>query len=340
MSEILFNSYFKKIPDFIYIAVMQKCILQLLVVFFISTGLHAQKKPITKEINVITDNDNYDLELTDRYYSNGFIIQYNWMAKNSKQSVAKKIHRTELAHKVYNPYKNNESLASVTANLDRPYAGWFSASYGATIISKKQHLLTYTFTTGIMGPGALGEEVQQNWHKFIGLYKVYGWDEYQLKNEWGFNASAEYYHSILKAEPNRNFSAHLVSKATLGNTFTNVSAGALFKMGWLNAEHESGYWSGNLGANEKTFRKNEFIFFLEPTVQYQAYNATVQGGLFRKDKGSFTTDIEPIVFQTKTGIMITGNKMGFRWYYTFRGKEGSMMKKGEHWGTIGLSFRF
>ncbi len=340
MSIASFTNCCKKIPDFIYIAVMHKILLPLFLGFFANMQLPAQQKPVTKEISIITDNDNYDLELTDRYYSNGFIIQYNWVAKNSKQSVAKKIHRTELAHKVYNPYKNNESLAEVTANLDRPYAGWFSASIGATIAYKKQHVLLYSLTTGIMGPNAFGKEVQQNWHKFIGLYKVYGWDEYQLKNEWGLNASAEYYHSLLKAESNKNFSAHLVSKATLGNTFTNISAGALFKMGWLNAEHESGYWSGNLGANEKTFRKNEFIFFLEPTVQYQAYNATLQGGLFRNDKGSFTTGIEPIVFQTKTGIMITGNKVGFRWYYTFRGKEGSLMKKGEHWGTIGLSFRF
>lgn len=340
MSIASFTSCCKKINDFIYIAVMHKILLPLFLGLFVNMQLHAQQKPVTKEISIITDNDNYDLELTDRYYSNGFIIQYNWVAKSSKQPVAKKIYRTELAHKVYNPYKNNESLVAVTANLDRPYAGWFSASFGSTITYKKQHVLLYSLTTGVMGPNAFGKQVQQNWHKLIGLYKVYGWDEYQLKNEWGLNASAEYYHSLLKAESNKNISAHLVSRATLGNTFTNISAGALIKAGWLNAEHESGYWSGNLGANGKTFRKNECIFFLEPTVQYQMYNATVQGGLFRNDKGSFTTGIEPIVFQTKTGMMITGNKVGFRWYYTFRGKEGSLMKKGEHWGTIGLSFRF
>lgn len=314
--------------------------IQLLLVLFISTGLTAQKKPITKEINVITDNDNYDLELTDRYYSNGFIIQYNWLAKNKSNRVAKVIYRTEFAHKVYNPYKNNESLALVTANLDRPFAGWLSVTAGTTRITKKENVWLYNITVGIMGPGALGEEVQQNWHKLVGLYKVYGWKEYQLKNELGFNLNAEYYHSIIQSEPQKNLSLHLVSKATLGNTFTNASAGVLFKTGWLNAEHESGYWSSNLGVNEKTFRKNEFIFFLEPTIQYQAYNATIQGGLFRTDKGNFTTEIEPFVFQTKTGFMLTGNKVGFRWYYTFRGREGSLMKKGEHWGTIGLSFRF
>lgn len=319
---------------------MQKILLPLFIALLVTASLYAQQKPITKEINILTDNDNYDLELTDRYYSNGFIIQYNWLAKSKDPQIIKKIHRTELSHKVYNPIKNNESLAAVTANLDRPYAGWFSASYGATIAYKKQNLLLYTITAGLLGPNALGEEVQQNWHKFIGLYKVYGWKEYQVENELGVNLSAEYYHSILKAEQSKNLSLHLVSKASLGNTFTNAAAGVLFKTGWLNAEHESGYWSGNLGASEKTFRKNEFIFFLEPTVQYQAYNATVQGGLFRKDKGSFTTDIKPIVFQTKTGIMLTGNRMGFRWYYTFRGKEGSLMKTGEHWGTIGLSVRF
>jgi hypothetical protein len=190
-----------------------------------------------------------------------------------------------------------------------------------------------------MGPGALGKQIQNGWHKLIGLYRVYGW-EYQLPNEMGINTSANYYHSLVKSAEHKNLSLHLVSKATLGNTFTNTSAGFLLKTGKLNSENESGYWSANLNANSKTFTTKEWIFFLEPLLQYQFYNATVQGPLFANNKGPFHTDISSFVFQTRAGLMVTGNKAGLRWYYTFRTKEGAQMKKGEHWGTIGLTFRF
>jgi lipid A 3-O-deacylase len=298
----------------------------------------AAQKIFTKEITVITDNDNYDLDLSDRYYSNGFIVNFNWAAKKTRASVAKKINRAELAHKVFNPYKINRSLEEVLANMDRPFAGWLYGSFGVTSVSKKNHVLLYTGTLGIMGPAALGKQIQQGWHKFIGLYRVFGWD-YQLKNEPGINISAEYYHSLLKPTQ-QNISLHIASKATIGNTFTNALAGVLFKAGWLNTEAESGFWSGNLAANTKSFKKNEFIFFIEPAVQLNAYNATLEGGLFRKDKGVFTTKINPLVFQTRTGIMITGNKAGLRWYYTFRSSEGKQMKTDEHWGSIGISLRF
>jgi lipid A 3-O-deacylase len=310
----------------------------LLIVSCIS--VYAQNILPKQEINIITDNDNYDFELKDRYYSNGFIIQYNRLSKKTSDRFLKKINRFELGHKVFNPYTNRTSNENVLEFMDRPFAGWLYGSYGATLFHSKNHILEYSLTGGIMGPSALGSQIQRGWHKFIGLYKVYGW-EYQLNNEPGINISAAYYHSILPTALKRPISIHTVSRAELGNIFTNATAGLLFKTGWLNKdEKQSGYWMGNLGADLKTFNRKEFIFFLEPVVQYQAYNATVRGGLFTKNKGPFTTNFEPFVFQVKTGMMITGNDLGLRWYYTFRSKEGSMMRKGEHWGTIGLSFRF
>jgi lipid A 3-O-deacylase len=320
---------------------MRKLISIFFFLFFVLI-IKAQKqnlKSFQQEITVITDNDNYDFELTDRYYSNGFIIQYNKAVNKLSNTIDKKILRFEAAHKVYNPYINNQSLQLVVKNMDRPYAGWLYLSGGITQISKKQNVLLYGAAVGIMGPGARGRQIQNGWHKIIGIYETYGW-EYQLQNEAGFNLSAEYYHSLVKAKPGKNISLHTLTRATLGNTFTNASAGFLLKTGWLNSENESGYWSGNLGASSSSFKRNEFIFFLEPALQYQAYNATVQGGLFIKDKGPFTTGINPFVFQTKTGIMLSGNRMGLRWYYTFRTKEGSNMKQGEHWGSIGATYRF
>jgi lipid A 3-O-deacylase len=156
--------------------------------------LSAQSKIHKQEITIITDNDNYDFELLDRYYSNGFILQYNRAAKKTSPHIIKKINRFELGHKVFNPITNRSSVENVLANMDRPFAGWFYGSYGSTVFNTKNNIIEYTLTAGVVGPSAKGAEVQRGWHKFIGLYKVYGW-EYQLKNTAGFNVSAAYYHS-------------------------------------------------------------------------------------------------------------------------------------------------
>jgi hypothetical protein len=310
----------------------------LILSFIVVHSLSAQQN-VRNELNIITENDNYDLELTDRYYSNGFIIQFNWLGKNKSEKLLKKNHRTELAHKVFNPYSNRRSSAEVRTLMDRPFAGLFTATYGANLIFSNQNVLQYQLSAGIMGPAAGGEQIQKGWHKFIGLYKVYGW-EYQLKNEPGLNATVEYFHSLIKKQNNRSFTLHATGKATLGNTFSNAAAGVLVKTGRIFSEDNSHYWNAGMGGSLKQAPKTELVFFIEPVLQYQLYNATIQGGLFINDKGPFTTSIQPFVFQTKTGLMLNGNRVGFRWYYTFRTKEGRSMRKGEHWGTIGISCRF
>lgn len=297
-------------------------------------------KAYSKELTVITDNDNYDFELTDRYYSNGFIFNFNWLAATATgKKYLKKINRLEAGHKVFNPYKNNESQQLVLQNMDRPFAGWLYGSYGITKIYRNSSVLLYGGTIGIMGPSARGRQIQKGWHRIIGLYDVYGW-EYQLNDELGLNGNVEYYHSLIKSNGKNNISIHLATQANLGNTFTNASAGLLIKTGKLNLEEETGYWSANLTGNTKVPVKKEIVFFLEPTVQVQGYNATLQGGLFRKDKGPFTSTVKPVVLQAKIGTIVPGNVAGLRLYYTFRTREGGTMKLGEHWGSIGLTVRF
>jgi lipid A 3-O-deacylase len=69
--------------------------------------------------------------------------------------------------------------------LDRPYAGWL---YGALTLS------SYTASSygsvelqlGVVGPAALGEQVQNNTHDFLNIDRALCWD-YQLKDEPGVN---------------------------------------------------------------------------------------------------------------------------------------------------------
>jgi lipid A 3-O-deacylase len=294
----------------------------------------------TKELSFITENDNYNFTRQDRYYSNGLFLRYQWLPKKTlSPKIANKLHRIEAGHMIFNPHLNRRSLEQVLEQQDRPYAGWLYGSYGQTNVYKGERVLQFDGTVGILGPGAKGKEVQTNYHKFIGLYKIYGWEN-QLQNEMGLNVSVRYYQPLIQST--KNISLHATGKASLGNTFTNASAGVLLKLGALEDEQFSSYWTGRLGQTKQQQRRHtEFIFFLEPALMAQGYNATVQGGLFRKDKGSYTSELNPFIYIIKTGLIFSTRQTSFSVYYNIKQREAkSMIDPYEIYGAFAFAIRF
>jgi len=294
----------------------------------------------TKEFTFITENDNYNFTKKDRYYSNGVFLRYRWLAKKSlSPRLAGKLHHIEAGQMIYNPHLNRRSLEQVLEQQDRPYAGWLYASYGQTNVFNDERILQFDGMVGILGPAAKGKEVQTNYHKIIGLYKLYGWEN-QVQNEMGVNASVRYYQPLIAAT--NKLTLHATGKATLGNTFTNASAGVLLKLGKLEDEQYSAYWTGRLGQSKLQQRhQTEFIFFLEPMLMAQAYNATVQGGLFRQDKGNYTTELNPFIYIIKTGFILSNRQTSFSAYYHIKQREAkSMIQPFEVYGAFAFSIRF
>lgn len=312
--------------------------------FLVSSLLPAQDTSLSfrKEFSLITENDNYNFTLHDRYYTNGFFLRLNWVKKSETgNNVLKTIHRTEAGQMLYNSYYNRRSQARVLETMDRPYAGWLYGSYGQTKIFSNQDVLQYDGIVGILGPAAMGKQVQTWYHKVIHLYAIYGW-EYQLQNEAGINASVKYYHSLVKKNAGNHLSLHAVGKAMLGNTFTNASAGLLLKIGRTEQEENSSYWSAQMGERMKQAKhKTELYAFLEPSVMAQAYNATVQGGMFRTYKGYYVSALNPFLYLIKGGAVLSGQKAAFTITYTVKQREAkSMIDEVEVYGAFGVSFRF
>ncbi|MFZ9717771.1 MAG: lipid A-modifier LpxR family protein [Chitinophagaceae bacterium] len=313
-----------------------------LIVFIALSGwlqIYAQEKAFRNELLVLSENDNFDFGGTDRYYTNGFILQYNRVGGEKQTSKAiKRIHHWEAGIKIYNPIRNNRSLQVVTELMDRPYAGWSYLSYANTQIRAKDNVLQTGLTAGMLGPASQAQQLQEGWHKFWGIYRLYGWN-LQVNNEIGLNLHADYFPKLKEATDLR-FRMHGILQSTIGNTFTHAAVGMLFQTGKLQPTQHSAWWGAALSNAKQDASRVEHIFFAEPTLILQAYNATVQGGLFRKDKGSFTTPIRGVVAQLRTGMLLSGKRMSFRWYYTYRTREGARMRKGESWGSIALSYRF
>jgi lipid A 3-O-deacylase len=114
---------------------------------------------------------------------------------------------------------------------DRPYAGWL---YGGVSLLQKSGgdmLENLELELGIIGPGAAGKVVQNDWHQFIGIHEARGWSN-QLQNEPGGVLSYErlWRITVLGSEA---FGVDIVPQAgaTIGNVFDYVDAGGTVRIG-------------------------------------------------------------------------------------------------------------
>jgi hypothetical protein len=123
---------------------------------------------------------------------------------------------------------------------DRPYAGWLYAgmSLMQEIPLRKENgqetlgrLENAELDIGLVGPGAYGKQVQNDFHQFIGDPQAQGWSS-QLQNEAGVVLSYErlWRQRLLG---NNTLGVDLVPQvgASVGNIFSYGEAGALLRVG-------------------------------------------------------------------------------------------------------------
>ena len=127
---------------------------------------------------------------------------------------------------------------------DRPYAGWAYGRFAVLfydderddqgdLISNGQ-LQTLAVDIGIVGPWALGEEVQNNFHNLIGVEESNGWAN-QLENEPGLMISYESaWRNLIERPKLHDFGFDLIPHVgfTLGNVMTYGAAGGAMRVGF------------------------------------------------------------------------------------------------------------
>jgi hypothetical protein len=71
-----------------------------------------------------------------------------------------------------------------------------------------------------------------------------------------------------------------------------------------------------------------------------AYDATVEGGLFREDKGPVTFDVKPLVFSQQIGGMYSKNRWTIDFSLVFKSTEIKSQAKAHQYGSAALYYRF
>lgn len=186
---------------------------------------------------------------------------------------------------------------------DRPYAAWLYGGAGLLQETGKNRLENAELLLGVIGPAALGEEIQNDYHQLIGARHADGWSS-QLRNEPGLMLSYERWWRL--PVPGAGGLVDVVpgAGATVGNVMTYGQAGALLRIGnALGADYGSvrvrpalsgsDYFDGGglpggfgyylyAGGQARVVGLNIFLdgnsFRPSPSVSKKTFVADVQGG--------------------------------------------------------------
>lgn len=275
---------------------MKKIIFYILASFVFITN--AQKKTsFNQEAFLNVDNDAFLIEFRDGYYTGGFFAGYRWLsdAKN------KKIKHFLLGQQMYTPASKTFAHNNI---VDRPYAGYLFLQYGISNFKKKNTFFSWQGNLGVVGPASQAGQFQEAYHRWVGFKFFPGWEK-QIKNTITFDIAASYAIDLKQLSNEKTDWKSIIpfGEVQLGTTYTGAAAGAFFCLGRINQINESALFNSRIG-NSKPLQKELFIYF-KPSVRLQAFNATIQGGLYSNNFGAVTGQPNDFIYQSAFGISYT-----------------------------------
>ncbi|MDK9703361.1 MAG: lipid A deacylase LpxR family protein [Sulfuritalea sp.] len=253
------------------------------------------RPPEGSEFQLFVENDMW--ARTDRYYTNGIKfgggVPYEVLQLPTTELLEKlapkgggKVHLGLFFGQ--NLYTPRSIEISAPQPFDRPWAAWLYLG-GVAQRARENRLDTVEIDLGLVGPSALGREIQSGWHKMIGSPKPMGWHN-QIPNEPAFLASwlAKKKHVFGGGQ---GIDLELIPHggATLGTVMTLARAGGIVRLG----RHMTGFGPDTIepgGAMLQNMRRDiepgrakglEWYVFAGLDHRLVAHNIFLDGTVFR-----------------------------------------------------------
>ena len=295
---------------------------------------YSQEKSFRNEFGFRTDNDAYLAVGQDRYYTNGLFITFRHALKENHQQDAKKIWEAEFGQYLYNAVSGDIQALNL---VDRPFAAYLYAGFKMNWFKDNEDHFQTGLQIGTIGPAAYGREIQQTLHDIVGFYEIRGW-EYQVKNEVGINSSFNF-NKLLARGGNNDLS--LRTYANLGNTFSGAGAGLLYRTGSINKFFNSVSENSRISNSQSdNLPSKEAFFYARPMLNFIGYNATLQGGMFREDKGPAVFTPNRFLFAQELGLMYAKNRWSLNFSVIFQSKEIKEQRRAHKYGSASIFYRF
>ncbi len=254
------------------------------------------------EIQIFIENDSFGG--TDQYYTNGIKIGGGVPAEKvaglfSRPPNALLDAITDGASNHFglfigqNLYTPRDITIAAPQPNDRPWAAWLYVGAVAQSV-KEDRLHTVEFDLGVVGPPALGRQVQTAWHQLVEAPEPQGWGN-QIRTEPGFLLT--YLHKRRYGDIS---GVQLVPHigATLGTIATFARAGVLLRAG----QNMTGFGPDGIepgGAMLKNTRRQqdagrsqpyEWFVFAGADGRLMGHNTSLDGSLFRDGPSVATRD--------------------------------------------------
>lgn len=304
-------------------------------------GLSSQAQTRSNEIGFQSDNDSFLAQGSDRYYTNGFFINYRHgiAPKKFGGKLANAEFGLTLGQKIFNAQSG--SLPSVEF-LDRPIAGYLFLNGSANLLYKDETTVKLGATLGIVGPAAGGYPIQKFIHNTFGFYELNSW-EHQIRNAAIINFNVEVNKLLARGswiDLTANFDINF------GTGFNNAAFGPLVRLGNFNQLFQSVSTQSTATQNtsNKLLHDNEFFFYYKPQVHGILYDATVQGNIFQDHPVAgteeVTADIKRLVVTNQVGVAYAGSRFIFDAAAIFSTKDVKGMAHAHQWGSLTVMYRF
>ncbi len=229
---------------------------------------------------------------------------------------------------IYTP--TNPDTSSILYG-DHPFSayltiGQFRETYDLT---RKIHIKS-EFDIGVIGPASFGGQVQSSIHEI----EPVGWRN-QVKNDIVINYSFMIEKGLLNSSL---FELNTLGRASVGTLYNKAGGGLNLRFGkFLPFYHGP----SSIFENKNPGGRYQFWIFSKTIVDFIAYDATLQGGMFTQNNAYVLSgsDINRLVLQASVGVAVYYNSIGLEYEHFYLSPR---FKGANHfgWGSIKATFAF
>lgn len=300
-----------------------------------ATAIFGQNK--SGEIGILIDNDLFTSTVNDQYYTNGIELFYRYLNQNENPKINKRITEFKFGQYIYNPH--TVEAASIRKH-DRPFAGYLFAEAGIHKFYQNESVFKMSAQVGVIGPSSGAEGFQKLFHKAFGYKKVEGW-KYQIQETLALQGNLFYSKKLFASSFSENVDFSFQGEANFGTVLNGITTGPLarFSLKKLLPFYDSNFHGASLNSDKEKYKEQrEFYFYINPNVNYQIYDATIQGSMFN-DESPVTFDLRPWRFYGEAGFKYRKNHWNLHYLFVYRSKElENTRNEGYFFGSISASY--
>lgn len=299
---------------------------------------------------LVIENDLFSRNNTDKHYTNG--IRLGWLSPDSggPESLwnlgewiplidlkARRRMGFALGHNLYTP---EDKIRTDRILADRPYGAFLYA--GLAFQSQSDTRLdTVELDIGVVGPAALGKQIQNNVHRLIGSDEAHGWHN-QLQNEPGVALVFERKWRYL-AETSGGYGLDLIPHVagSVGNVFTYGGAGLTFRLGEdLSVDFGPPRIRPALPGSasfDKPLDRLAWYLFIGGEARGVVRDIFLDGNTLGSEQ---SIQKRPFVFEAQGGLAIVIRQTRISYTQIWRSEEFVGQRKGDFFGSISISTKF